>query len=109
MVTKEKGKGLSVQLSWVQIWGAGTVIAGLLGTMYAAGIKTETEVKKVELLKQEQKFQDQLSEVNVKLRGVTSDYIFYKTEYSKSQARLTNCLKKESFLQALGVTDGDTE
>jgi hypothetical protein len=97
MVTKEKTS--AIQLSWLQVWTLLTVIGGLLGTMYAAGIKTESEVKKVALLKQEQGFQKQLSEVNVKLRTVSEDAEFFKDRYIVTKERLTNCIKKETFIR----------
>jgi len=49
-------KNYPLKLTFPQIWIALTVAAGLFGTVYLAGVRTETEIKKVELLKQEQKY-----------------------------------------------------
>lgn len=103
MVTKEKTS--AIQLSWLQVWTLLTVIGGLLGTMYAAGIKTESEVKKVALLKQEQEFQKQLSEINVKLRTVKEDALYFEDRYNITKERLTKCNNDKNSLLQIGDYD----
>ena len=93
MVVKEKKTILN--LGYAQLWTAVTVIAGLLGTLYAAGIKTETEVKKYELMKQAQKYEDQISDINVTLREANADVTFFKNQYVKTYNRLNDCMKND--------------
>jgi len=93
MVVKEKKTILN--LGYAQLWTAATVIAGLLGTLYAAGIKTETEIKKFELMKQAQKYEDQIAEIKTISREFEADAIFFKSQYIKTHARLSVCMKED--------------
>jgi flagellar basal body-associated protein FliL len=94
-------KNYPLKLTFPQIWIALTVAAGLFGTVYMAGVKTEAEVKKVELLKQEQNYLNQISVINVNLRKEQDDAIYYKDRYSVTRERLTNCLRdKENLIQS---------
>ena len=101
----------AVKLKWNQVWIALTVIAGLFGTIFGAGIKVESEVSKVALLKQEQVFQKQLSEkentlmeFNRKMKELDEDKLFFKDRYTVVSKRLDECLKKETFTL---FSDGD--
>jgi len=94
---KEPRKPLIV-LSITQAIAVGTFIAGLLGSIYLAGIKTETEVKKMALIKQEQeltlKFKDEISDIKTQLRLSKEDMIFYRQQYTSTNTRLEKCIAK---------------
>jgi ADP-glucose pyrophosphorylase len=101
---KNKDREPAIVLSYAQIWVGITVIASLFGTIFYAGIKVESEVSKVALLKQEQTFQKMIAErentiieFNRKLKEADEDKLFFKDRYTITNTRLQECLKKEPY------------
>ena len=96
---KEPKKPLII-LSIGQAIAVGSFIVGLLGSIYGAGIWTETEAKKMALIKQEQeltlKFKDEISDIKTKYRLVNEDMIFYKQQYVSTNTRLTKCIERQT-------------
>lgn len=96
---EEQEKNYFLKLTIPQFWAAIVVAGGLFGTIYLAGVRTEGEVKKVELLKQEQKFLDEIGLINVSLRKAEDDADYFKDRYLVTKERLTNCIDDKNSMQ----------
>lgn len=99
-------KNYILKLTISQLWPILVIVGGLFSTIYFAGIKTEAEVKKVELLKQEQQYQNKLSEKdNIliessrKLKEATEDLIYYKGRYELYLERFNKCVEINPFIK----------
>lgn len=99
MVNKKKEKEAVLSLTWPNVWVCIITISSLFGTMFMAGIKVESEAKKLALIKQEQVWETKLTDIKTQLRSTEADLDFYKTEYTKSQSRLNSCILKQSYMR----------
>lgn len=96
----EEIKAYPIKLSWKQLSIIAPMIITALGSAFGLGIKTEYETSKINLLKQERNFQQQLAnkedhliELNRKLKEVSEDNIYYLNKYSMLKDRLDKCTK----------------
>jgi hypothetical protein len=100
MVKKEvTPDNFKLTLTIKQIWFVCTIVVALLGSSYGVGVKLETEVKKIALLKLEREFQKQLSlkeekemELNRIIKEKDENCKFFENQYNIKEKHLKECM-----------------
>ena len=94
---KTNNKGITI--SFKQLYIIIPIFISIIGSSFGFGIKVTKEVNKVELSKQESKFQNELNikdttiiEVKRQLKESTEDNIYYKNRHEAMKDQLDNCL-----------------
>ena len=92
-----------VKLTWKQIWAAAVIAAGIIGSIFTAGMKVQNEVNKVELAKLAQKNLDDLAYLKAslsrQLMETNESLVFYKNQYRVTKERLATCIEKGTYIE----------
>lgn len=91
-----------VKLTWKQVYVGIIAALGIVGSIFGAGYKVNSEVNKVQLAKKDTVYQEQLTNLqkqkdssDIKLNNAMQEVIYFQGRYEVVNKRLDACLKRE--------------